>query len=67
MVVFNCMIGLVTPPVGTLLFCLCGFEGMRLETLVGAMWPFLWILLSILVLITAYPPLVLALPNFLFG
>jgi len=67
MVVFNCMIGLVTPPVGTLLFCLCGFEGMRLETLVQAMWPFLWILFGILVLITAFPPLVLALPNFLLG
>ena len=67
MVVFNCMIGLVTPPVGTLLFCLCGFEGMRLETLVRAMWPFLFILLGILVLITAFPPLVVALPNFLFG
>ena len=67
MVVFNCMIGLVTPPVGTLLFCLCGFEGMRLETLVKAMWPFLWILLAILVLITVFPAIVLTLPNFLFG
>lgn len=67
MVVFNCMIGLVTPPVGTLLFCLCGFEGMRLEVLVQAMWPFLWILLGILVLITAFPSIVLTLPNYLLG
>ena len=67
MVVFNCMIGLVTPPVGTLLFCLCGFEGMRLEVLVQAMWPFLWILIGILVLITAFPAIVLTLPNYLLG
>ncbi len=67
MVVFNCMIGLVTPPVGTLLFCLCGFEGMRLETLVRAMWPFIGILVGILVLITAFPAIVLTLPRLLLG
>lgn len=66
MVVFNCMIGLVTPPVGTLLFCLCGFEKMPLEVLVKAIWPFIWILLSILVLITMVPEIVLTLPNILF-
>jgi tripartite ATP-independent transporter DctM subunit len=66
MIVFNCMIGLVTPPVGTLLFCLCGFEKMPLEVLVKAMWPFLWILLGILVLVTLVPAVVLTLPNLLF-
>jgi tripartite ATP-independent transporter DctM subunit len=66
MIVFNCMIGLVTPPVGTLLFCLCGFEKMPLEVLVKAMWPFLWILLAILVVVTLVPSIVLTLPNLLF-
>jgi tripartite ATP-independent transporter DctM subunit len=66
MIVFNCMIGLVTPPVGTLLFCLCGFERMPLEVLVKAMWPFLGILLVILVLITFVPAIVLTVPNLLF-
>ena len=66
MVVFNCMIGLITPPVGTLLFCLCGFEKMSLEVLVRAIWPFIILLLGILVLITLVPALVLALPNYLF-
>ena len=60
-------LGLIGTPVGTLLFCLCGFEGMRLEALVQAMWPFLWILLGILVLITAFPSIVLTLPNYLLG
>ena len=66
MIVFNCMIGLVTPPVGTLLFCLCGFEKMPLEVLVRAIWPFVIILLAILVLITLFPAIVLTLPNYLF-
>jgi tripartite ATP-independent transporter DctM subunit len=66
MVVFNCMIGLITPPVGTLLFCLCGFEKMPLEVLVKAIWPFVIILLAILVLITLFPAIVLTLPNYLF-
>ncbi|MDQ2084273.1 TRAP transporter large permease [Xanthobacteraceae bacterium Astr-EGSB] len=66
MVVFNCMIGLITPPVGTLLFCLCGFEKMPLEVLVRAIWPFVIILLAILVLIALFPAIVLTLPNYLF-
>ena len=67
MIVLNCMIGLITPPVGTLLFCLCGFEKMSLEVLVKAIWPFIWVLLGVLVLITAFPALVLTLPNLLFS
>jgi tripartite ATP-independent transporter DctM subunit len=66
MVVFNCMIGLITPPVGTLLFCLCGFEKMPLEVLVKAIWPFILILLGILALIAMFPAIVLTLPNYLF-
>jgi tripartite ATP-independent transporter DctM subunit len=66
MVVFNCMIGLITPPVGTLLFCLCGFEKMPLEVLVRAIWPFIIILLGILALIAMFPAIVLTLPNYLF-
>lgn len=67
MVVLNCMIGLITPPVGTLLFCLCGFERMSLETLIRAIWPFIGVLLLVLLVVTLCPPLVLALPNFLFS
>lgn len=66
MVVFNCMIGLITPPVGTLLFCLCGFEKMSMETLVRAIWPFIILLIAILAVITLVPALVLTLPNLLF-
>jgi TRAP-type C4-dicarboxylate transport system permease large subunit len=39
---------------------------MPLEVLVKAIWPFVIILLAILVLITLFPAIVLTLPNYLF-
>jgi TRAP-type C4-dicarboxylate transport system permease large subunit len=65
-VVLNCMIGLVTPPVGALLFALCGMEGIPMERIIRSMWPFIGILLVLLILITSWPALVLTLPNALF-
>ncbi len=65
-VVLNCMIGLVTPPVGALLFALCGMENIPMEHIIRRMWPFIGILLSLLVVISVWPALVLTLPNYLF-
>ena len=69
MVVFNCMIGLVTPPVGAALFAIIGMDSKRLtlESLVRAMPPFYMILLGLLVLIALVPAVSTALPNALFG
>ncbi len=66
-IVLNCMVGLVTPPVGGLLFAICGMEKLRFEEVVNAMWPFLGLLLGILVLVTAFPALSLWLPGVLFN
>lgn len=66
-VVLNCMIGLVTPPVGGLLFAICGLEKLKMEGVVRAMWPFLFILLALLALVTFVPQLSLALPAYLFS
>jgi TRAP-type C4-dicarboxylate transport system permease large subunit len=60
------MIGLVTPPVGALLFALCGMENIPMEHIIRRMWPFIGILLSLLVVISVWPALVLTLPNYLF-
>ena len=64
-VVLNCMIGLVTPPVGGLLFAICGMEGLRFEAVIRAILPFLAILLSLLLLVTFVPALSLTLPSLL--
>jgi tripartite ATP-independent transporter DctM subunit len=65
-IVVNCMIGLVTPPVGGLLFAICGLEKLRMEEVTRAIWPFLAILLGVVAVISLVPQLSLALPRMLF-
>lgn len=62
-VVFNLVLGLVTPPVGAVLFSVCGISGISLERLSRAVWvPFI-IGLAVLLLITLFPPLTTTLPR----
>ena len=65
--VLNLMIGLLTPPFGVVLFVMAGFSGMPFEGVVKAILPFLVPLLLVLILITLYPPVVTALPNFFYA
>ncbi|GAB4221866.1 MAG: TRAP transporter large permease [Spirochaetales bacterium] len=62
----NLGIGLVTPPVGTVLYVACGVANIRLEQLVKAILPFLATLLAVLALLIAFPQLVLFIPNTFF-
>jgi tripartite ATP-independent transporter DctM subunit len=61
--VFNLMIGLLTPPMGVGLFVVARVSGMPLETVVRGILPFLVALVAVLLLITLVPELVLALPH----
>ncbi len=62
-VVFNLILGLVTPPVGAVLFSACGISGISMERLSRAVWmPFI-IGLAVLLLITLFPPLTTLLPR----
>lgn len=61
-VCFNLVLGLVTPPVGAVLFSICSISGMRLETLSRGVWPTFFIALLALGLITYIPPLTTYLP-----
>ena len=65
--VFNLMLGLITPPVGILLYICANFAEIRLEEEVKAVIPFLVMGLLVLALITFFPALVLWLPNLLLG
>ena len=65
--VFNLMLGLLTPPVGILLYICANFAEIRLEEEVRAVLPFLAMGLLVLVLITYFPALVLWLPNLVLG
>jgi tripartite ATP-independent transporter DctM subunit len=65
--VFNLMLGLLTPPVGILLYICANFAEIKLEDEVMAVLPFLAMGLLILLLITYFPMLVLWLPNLVLG
>ncbi|UCH19359.1 MAG: TRAP transporter large permease, partial [Burkholderiales bacterium] len=58
-VVVNCMIGLITPPYGILLFVINGVTGITLKEMIVEVWPFLIALLIALALIVAFPEIVL--------
>jgi tripartite ATP-independent transporter DctM subunit len=65
-VTLNLMIGLVTPPVGLVMFVVMQITGLKLETFVRALWPFLLALIVALMIITYVPSLVLFLPRLFY-
>ena len=65
-VTLNLMIGLVTPPVGLVMFVVMHITGLRMDAFVRALWPFLGALLFALAVITYVPDLVLFLPRLFF-
>ncbi len=66
-VCFNLVLGLITPPVGGVLFSICGITGMSLARLSKAIWGPFAIALIVLLLITFFPGLSTFLPRILMG
>src|SRR3546814_18934355 len=54
-VVLNLMIGLLTPPIGVLLFLEAKIAELEFGELVRAIWPFTAVLLGVLMLCTSVP------------
>jgi tripartite ATP-independent transporter DctM subunit len=63
MMVINLGIGLVTPPVGTILYIACGIAKISIERITKAMLPFLATQVVVLMLIIIFPQLVLWIPS----
>ena len=61
--VFNCGIGLLTPPVGAGLYVGCGYSGLKMEQLAKRMIPFYIVMFFTLLLITYIPAFSLWLPG----
>jgi len=61
--VFNMMIGLITPPYGVLLFIIKALNGVPLGAMIREIWPFVLVLVALLMLITYVPALVLWVPH----
>jgi tripartite ATP-independent transporter DctM subunit len=63
----NLGIGLVTPPVGTVLFVGCAVGKIPIEETIKSIWPFYLALLMALVLVTYVPAFSMFLPNLLLN
>ncbi|MEW9669541.1 TRAP transporter large permease [Ammoniphilus sp. 3BR4] len=57
--IFACCIGLLTPPVGTVLNVASGVGGISLENILRGIWPFLLVEVIVLILLVFFPGLVL--------
>jgi len=62
-VVMNLVIGLITPPVGVVLFVVGGLANISMERVVRAVWPHLICQLVVLALVTYFPELSLWVPR----
>lgn len=65
LVVFNLMLGLLTPPVGLNFFITATIANRPAEAVIVKLWPFFLTLLAVLVVCSLVPSLVLWLPNLL--
>ncbi|MHC8491136.1 TRAP transporter large permease [Thalassospira sp. SM2505] len=65
-VIFNLMIGLITPPMGLCLFVADAVAGVGMARMIRAIMPFFVVELLVLIIITFVPDIVTFLPN-LFG
>ncbi|MDR2589286.1 MAG: TRAP transporter large permease [Spirochaetales bacterium] len=65
--ILNLMIGLMTPPVGMVLYVLSGVSKVPFEDIVKAIWPYIIVLTIVLLIITFVPAIVLFLPDLIFA
>jgi TRAP-type transport system large permease protein len=61
--ILNLVIGMLTPPVGVLLFVVSSARQVPLNVLMANVWPFIAVQFGVLALCVAYPPIVTWLPR----
>ncbi|MDR2535821.1 MAG: TRAP transporter large permease [Treponema sp.] len=67
MMMLNLSVGLLTPPVGTVLFVGSSIAGIKIEQTAKAMMPFYITMLVVLMLLTFVPAFSMTIPNIMFG
>jgi tripartite ATP-independent transporter DctM subunit len=65
--ILNLMIGLLTPPIGMVLYVLSGVSKVPFEKITKAVLPYLAVLITTMLLITYIPQIALFLPKLLLG
>lgn len=63
--ILNCGIGLITPPVGGVLFVGSGISGIKIERLTKELLPFYLVMVLVLLMVTFIPQITMFIPNFL--
>src|SRR5690606_28944692 len=66
-ITLNLMIGLITPPVGMVMFVVIGLTDISIERFTRAVLPLLGALVLVLLLVTYVPGVVLFLPDLIMG
>ncbi len=61
----NTAIGLITPPVGTVLNVVCGVSKISMDEIIRGVWPFMLAQFVVLFLLVLFPQLVLVPLSFL--
>lgn len=61
--VFNLVLGMLTPPVGVVLFVVCGIANVTMGQIMRHLWPFVAFGFGLLFVCMFYPPLVTGLPK----
>jgi len=64
--VFNLVIGMITPPLGVCLFVGCTIAKISLEKLSKAIWPFILLLIGVLLIFSYFPGISMIVPR-IFG
>lgn len=59
----NLCIGLVTPPVGTVLYVVCGLSKVSIFDLIKPLIPFISVMVAVLLIVTYFPGIILWIPN----
>ena len=63
--VLNLVVGMLTPPVGVLLFVVSGISGVPITRVFRDVWPFILVQYGMIAVCLAYPPIVTTLPRLL--
>jgi TRAP-type C4-dicarboxylate transport system permease large subunit len=65
--IINNSIGLITPPVGTVLNVVAGVSNTSMEDVIKGVWPFMLAELAVLFLLVLFPPLVTVPARWFYG
>lgn len=65
LVIVNLSIGMITPPVGVLLFVTCGIARVSMEAILKVIWPYVLLQMALLFVIAFLPEITLIVPRLL--